>query len=96
MVFAHAPLILPAVPGLPFAYRPMFYVHVGVLHLSLVLRVVGDLLDSLGRWRVWGGLLKRGCPPAVHVQHGSFNGLERKSWRLHLMKCLLPVPLARF
>ena len=30
--------------------------HVGVLHVSLILRVVGDLVDSLGRWRVWGGL----------------------------------------
>jgi hypothetical protein len=23
----------------------------------LILRVVGDLVDSLGRWRVWAGLL---------------------------------------
>jgi len=56
MVFAHAPIIFPAVLGLPLAYRPAFYLHVGILHLSLILRVVGDLVDSLGRWRVWGGL----------------------------------------
>ena len=57
MVFAHAPVIFPAVLGLPLAYRPAFYLHVGVLHVSLILRVAGDLVDTLGRWRVWGGLL---------------------------------------
>jgi hypothetical protein len=25
--------------------------------LSLILRIVGDLVDVMGRWRVWGGLL---------------------------------------
>ena len=57
MVFAHAPVIFPAVLGLPVEYRPAFYLHVGVLHVSLILRVAGDLIDSLGRWRAWGGLL---------------------------------------
>jgi len=57
MVFAHAPVVFPAILGVPLPYRPAFYVHLGVLHASLVLRVVGDLVDSLGRWRVWGGLL---------------------------------------
>jgi hypothetical protein len=55
MVFAHAPVIFPAVLGLPLVYRPAFYLHVGVLHVSLILRVVGDLVDTLGRWWVWGG-----------------------------------------
>jgi hypothetical protein len=57
MVFAHAPVIFPAVLGRPLAYRPAFYVHVAVLHASMVFRVVGDLVDALGRWRVWGGML---------------------------------------
>jgi hypothetical protein len=57
MVFAHAPVIFPAVLGIPLTYHPRFYIHVGVLHVSLVLRIVGDLVDVLGRWRVWGGLL---------------------------------------
>jgi len=56
MVFAHAPIIFPAVLGLPLGYRPSFYLHVGALHLSLVLRVAGDLNDELGRLRSWGGL----------------------------------------
>jgi hypothetical protein len=57
MVFAHAPVIFPAVLGVALPYRPAFYLHVGVLHASLALRIVGDLVDTLGRWRVWGGLL---------------------------------------
>jgi hypothetical protein len=57
MVFAHAPLIFPAVLGLPLTYRPTLYLHVGVLHLSLLVRLVGDLVEELGRWRSWGGLL---------------------------------------
>ena len=57
MVFAHAPVIFPAVLRVPLVYRPAFYLHAGVLHISLILRVVGDLVDTLGRWRYWGGLL---------------------------------------
>ena len=57
MIFAHAPVIFPAVLAVPFTFRPTFYAHVAVLHVSLILRIVGDLADVLGRWRVWGGLL---------------------------------------
>lgn len=57
MIFAHAPVIFPAVLGVSFTFRPISYAHVAVLHLSLMFRVVGDLVDVLGRWRVWGGLL---------------------------------------
>ncbi len=57
MVFAHAPVIFPAILGRPLIYAPRFYLHLVVLHASLVLRVIGDLNDNLGRWRVWGGLL---------------------------------------
>jgi hypothetical protein len=57
MVFAHAPVIFPAILGRPLLYAPRFYAHVAVLHASLILRIVGDLSDDLARWRVWGGLL---------------------------------------
>jgi hypothetical protein len=57
MVFAHAPIIFPAVVGAPVPYRATFYLHVATLHVSLVFRVVGDLFEVLGRWRVWGGML---------------------------------------
>ena len=57
MVFAHAPVILPAVLGVTMEYRPVFFLHVAVLHVSLAVRLTGDLVDVLGRWRVYGGLL---------------------------------------
>ncbi len=56
MIFGHAPVIFPAVLGVPIAFRPTFYAHLLLLHLSLLLRVGGDLM---GWWsgRQWGGLL---------------------------------------
>lgn len=56
MIFGHAPIILPGVIGRPVAYTPLFYAPLVLLHLSLILRIVGDLmLDST--LRQWGGLL---------------------------------------
>src|SRR3990170_2741264 len=49
-------IIFPAVLGVPVPFRPAFYSHLALLHLSLVLRVVGDV----AAWRpgqLWGGLL---------------------------------------
>jgi len=57
MVFAHAPVIFPAVLGRPLVYGSRFYAHVAVLHVSFVVRIVGDLVEDLGRWRAWGGLM---------------------------------------
>jgi hypothetical protein len=79
MVFAHAPVIFPAVLGLPLAYRPAFYLHVGVMYVSLILRVVGDLVDSLGRWRVWGGFFNAFALLLFPAQYGQFDGFEGKS-----------------
>ena len=56
MIFGHAPLIFPSVLGRPMAYGPVFYAPLLVLHASLALRVVGDLL-GLVALRQWGGLL---------------------------------------
>ena len=57
MIFAHAPIIFPAVVGAHVPYRPSFYLHVSLLHASVLLRVSGDLVEILGRLRFWGGLL---------------------------------------
>lgn len=43
MVFAHAPIILPAVARVPIRYGPALYAPLFVLHATLALRVVGDL-----------------------------------------------------
>ncbi len=56
MIFGHAPIILPAVLGRPLAYSPLFYGHLALLHLSLVLRLAGDLAPWFPA-RQWGGLL---------------------------------------
>ncbi|MBI5878219.1 MAG: hypothetical protein HZB53_11260 [Chloroflexi bacterium] len=56
MIFAHMPIILPAVMHLSVPYRSTYYLHVGLLHASLALRIAGDLLVSVPA-RQWGGLL---------------------------------------
>lgn len=55
MVFAHAPIILPAVLAISVPYHPAFYVHLALLHGSLLLRVLADawLWADL---RAWAGL----------------------------------------
>ncbi len=56
MIFAHAPIIFPAVLGLPLPYRPWFYGHLLLLHAGLALRIAGDLATS-EPLRQWGALL---------------------------------------
>jgi hypothetical protein len=56
MIFGHAPLIFPSVLGRPMAYLPAFYGPLIVLHLSLLIRTVGDLFN-IAPLRQWGGLL---------------------------------------
>lgn len=46
MIFAHAPLIFPAVLQSPLPYRRFFYSHSVLLHLSL-------LLPSAAAWRAY-------------------------------------------
>lgn len=56
MIFGHAPIVFPAVLGLPIRYTPWLYSHLLFLHASLLLRVGGDLLLWMPG-RSWGGLL---------------------------------------
>lgn len=57
MIFAHAPVIIPAVLGRPLPYHRVLYVPLALLHTSLVLRLVGgDLVGNLACWQ-WGGSL---------------------------------------
>jgi hypothetical protein len=56
MIFAHAPMIFPAVLQRPLPYRRIFYAHSALLHLSLLLRIGGDLAHSYPAYE-WGGLL---------------------------------------
>jgi hypothetical protein len=54
-IFGHAPVIVPAVLRVRLPFRSWFYVHVGLLHASLLTRVIlGDGLGSVLSWRVGG------------------------------------------
>lgn len=56
MIFGHAPIIFPAVLNLQISFRPVLYLALILLHASLALRILADLL----LWqsgRLWGGLL---------------------------------------
>jgi hypothetical protein len=55
MIFVHAPIILPAVLRRPLPYRPVLYVPLVLLHLSLAVRVgLGDGAGWEPVWR-WAG-----------------------------------------
>jgi hypothetical protein len=66
MIFAHAPVILPALVHRALPFRPWFHVHLALLHATLALRVTGDLAQGDGAaWaadaRLAGGLGNAGA-----------------------------------
>jgi hypothetical protein len=56
MVFGHAPVIFPAVLGVPMRFSRRFWIHLALLHAGVVLRVAGDLGGPV-QLRASGGLL---------------------------------------
>ncbi|HEX6175683.1 MAG TPA: hypothetical protein VF089_16860 [Candidatus Binatia bacterium] len=60
MIFAHAPIILPTITGLSLPFQNIFYLHAALLHVSLLLRIVGDLSPSASLQQ-WAGLLNAGA-----------------------------------
>ncbi|MBI2540111.1 MAG: hypothetical protein HYW04_10025, partial [Deltaproteobacteria bacterium] len=56
MIFAHAPIIFPSITGIAMPFYRFFYLHLALLHGSLLLRVAGDLLLWTAGQK-WGGLL---------------------------------------
>jgi hypothetical protein len=56
MLFAHAPIIFPAVLGNPVVYTPFFYVFLILLQVSLAARLIADL-GGFWEFRLWTGLL---------------------------------------
>lgn len=57
MVMVHAPVILPAVVRRPLPYHPGLWLPLGLLHLSLALRLwLGDALGSSTAWQAGGAL----------------------------------------
>lgn len=56
MIFGHAPIIFPAVLNVQIPFRAAFYAHLGMLHLSLLLRVAAGLTEW-HQGRLWGAML---------------------------------------
>jgi len=56
MVFAHGPIILPAILARTAVYHPVLYVPLTLLHTSLIVRMLGNLLQQ-ANIRRWGGML---------------------------------------
>lgn len=88
MIFSHAPIILPGVLKLPIKiYRPFLYYWFLLLQLSLLLRLVADVLASPGL-RMWGGMFNGltilGFLISVAVvaigERGRYLAKLRKSW----------------
>lgn len=55
MIFAHAPIVLPAVTGTRLPWRNRFWMHLVLLHGSLALRVAADLTGHQAV-RSWSGV----------------------------------------
>jgi hypothetical protein len=56
MIFGHAPVIFPAVLGLSFAFRRRLWIHLALLHVSVLVRVGADLWGWTAG-RSWAGAL---------------------------------------
>ena len=54
MVFGHAPIIFPAVLRVQLPYRPLFYLPLALLHVSLAVRLAGDALGDATLLRLGG------------------------------------------
>ena len=56
MIFAHAPIIFPAITGRTLVYRKALYAHGILLHLSVALRIGSDIAANFVANR-WSGVL---------------------------------------
>lgn len=56
MIFGHAPIIFPAVAKIKISYHPSFYLPLLTLHISVMVRIAGDLLANT-LYRQLGGAL---------------------------------------
>jgi len=57
MILGHAPIVFPAVLGVPMPFTSSLYGPLVMLHASVAVRLIGDLIEPLARLRAWGGLL---------------------------------------
>lgn len=56
MIMAHAPIMIPALAGIPFPFRAEMWIPVALFQISVLTRVVGGLA-GLFELRKWGAML---------------------------------------
>lgn len=56
MIFGHAPIIFPSILNRQLNFSKVFYIHLLILHLGLVIRTVGNLAN-IWELRLGGGLI---------------------------------------
>ncbi len=56
MVLGHAPMIFPALTGRQIAYSPAFYIPLALLHASIIMREISNLIASF-QGRMWAGMI---------------------------------------
>lgn len=56
MIFGHAPIVLPAIFRIPLPFHRGFYLPLGLLQVTLLTRLLADLLGAV-EVRRWAGLL---------------------------------------
>ena len=57
MIFAHGPIVLPGILGFNIRlYNPQLYLFTGLLHISLIVRIIADLF-AMPTTRIWSGLV---------------------------------------
>jgi hypothetical protein len=76
MVFGHAPVILPAVLRVALPYTPRLYLALGLLHLTLALRVAGGLAGDYGLRTA--GSAGNAAAIAVFIALAAWSVLTRK------------------
>ncbi len=55
MIFGHAPIIFPAILKVKMEFKNRFYIHLGLLHVSLLLRLSADIAGWIDG-RLWGSM----------------------------------------
>ena len=66
LIFAHAPVVLPEIAGVRLRHHAGWWVPLGLLHGSLVVRIAADLLGS-AVWRQGGAALNAAAVVAFAV-----------------------------
>jgi len=56
MIMGHAPIIFPAILRVVMEFKNRFYLHLGLLHIALLLRLYSDII-GWENGRLWGGML---------------------------------------